>query len=72
MRTMVLAYVVVSAWSVAYGQTTEFEVASVKQIEPLQPDRPDLSFVGTSGKPFKIVGNRVTVNYASRSCCGRV
>ena len=62
MRTMVLAYVVVSAWSVAYGQTTEFEVASVKQIEPLQPDRPDLSFVGTSGKPFKIVGNRVTVN----------
>src|SRR5580704_276955 len=62
MRTIVVACVVVSAWSVAYGQTTEFEVASVKQIEPLQPDRPDLSFVGTSGKPFKIVGNRVTVN----------
>src|ERR1700730_5477646 len=62
MRTTVLAYTVISACSAAYGQTTEFEVASVKQIEPLQPGRPDLSFVGTSGKPFKIEGNRIAVN----------
>jgi uncharacterized protein (TIGR03435 family) len=37
-----------------------FEVASVKQLErSLQPGQYDLSFVGTSGKPFKIAGNRV-------------
>lgn len=38
-----------------------FEVASVKQLESLRPGEYDLSFVGTSGKPFKIAGNRVTV-----------
>lgn len=42
---------------------SEFEVASVKQLDrSLQPGEYDLSFVGTSGKPFKISGNRVTVN----------
>jgi uncharacterized protein (TIGR03435 family) len=40
----------------------EFEVASVKQLDQsLQPGQADLSFVGTSGKPFKISGNRVTI-----------
>jgi uncharacterized protein (TIGR03435 family) len=41
---------------------SEFDVASVKQLDQsLQPGESDLSFVGTSGKPFKISGNRVTV-----------
>jgi uncharacterized protein (TIGR03435 family) len=41
---------------------TAFDVASVKQLEQsLQLGQPDLSFVGTSGKPFKIAGNRVTI-----------
>ena len=40
----------------------EFEVASVKQLDrSLQPGELDLSFVGTSGKPFKIFGNRITI-----------
>jgi uncharacterized protein (TIGR03435 family) len=39
-----------------------FEVASVKQLDRSLPEgQPDLSFVGTSGKPFKIAGDRVTV-----------
>jgi uncharacterized protein (TIGR03435 family) len=39
-----------------------FEVAAVKPLEQsLQLGQYDLSFVGTSGKPFKIAGNRVTV-----------
>jgi uncharacterized protein (TIGR03435 family) len=47
---------------------TVFEVASVKQLkESLQPGQPDLSFVGTSGKPFKIAGNRVTVRGTLRA-----
>ena len=46
----------------AQSASAAFEVASVKQLEkPLQPGQYDLSFVGTSGKPFKIGGNRVTV-----------
>jgi uncharacterized protein (TIGR03435 family) len=45
-----------------------FEVASVKQLEEsLQPGQPDLSFVGTSGKPFKIVGNRVAMRGTLRA-----
>jgi uncharacterized protein (TIGR03435 family) len=47
---------------------SEFDVASVKQLDKsLQPGEYDLSFVGTSGKPFKISGNRVTVNGTVRS-----
>ncbi len=42
--------------------STAFDVASVKQLDrSLAAGQPDLSFVGTSGKPFKISGNRVTV-----------
>jgi uncharacterized protein (TIGR03435 family) len=38
-----------------------FDVASVKQLEQsLQGGVPYLSFLGNSGKPFKIAGNRVT------------
>jgi uncharacterized protein (TIGR03435 family) len=62
MRTIILAYLVIAAYAAGYGQAIEFEVASVKQIEPVQPGRPDLSFVGTSGKPFKIEGNRITAS----------
>ena len=58
---------VTSAW--AQPQTpaapagSEFEVASVKQLDrSLQSGEYDLSFVGTSGKAFKISGNRVTVS----------
>jgi uncharacterized protein (TIGR03435 family) len=40
---------------------SEFDVASVKLDRSLQPGEYDLSFVGTSGKPFKISGNRITV-----------
>jgi uncharacterized protein (TIGR03435 family) len=42
-----------------------FEVATVKQLDNEQPKYPggtDLSFVGTSGNPFKISGNRITLN----------
>jgi uncharacterized protein (TIGR03435 family) len=63
MRTTALACILVSACCAAYGQATpEFEVASIKQLDrPLEPGRPDLSFVGTSGKVAKIAGNRVTL-----------
>jgi uncharacterized protein (TIGR03435 family) len=45
-----------------------FEVASVKQLEQsLQSGQYDLSFVGTSGKPFKIAGNRVAVRGTLRT-----
>jgi uncharacterized protein (TIGR03435 family) len=45
-----------------------FEVASVKQLEQsLPPGQYDLSFVGTSGKPFKISGNRVAVRGTLRA-----
>jgi uncharacterized protein (TIGR03435 family) len=40
----------------------EFDVASVKQLaQSFLPGQHDLSFVGTSGKPFKIAGNYVTI-----------
>jgi uncharacterized protein (TIGR03435 family) len=46
----------------------EFEVASVKQLDrSLQAGEPDLSFVGTSGKPFKISGNRVSIQGTLRA-----
>ncbi len=46
----------------------EFEVASIKQLEEsLAPGSADLAFVGTSGKPFKIAGNRVTINGTLRT-----
>ena len=63
MRNSWLAWVFVSACFRVYAQTTpEFEVASVKQLErSLGPGELDLSFVGTSGKPAKIAGNRVTL-----------
>lgn len=49
----------------------EFEVASVKQLDQtLNPNKPggmDLSFVGTSGKAFKISGSRVTITASLHS-----
>lgn len=46
----------------AQSPSAAFDVASVKQLpQSLAPGQYDLSFVGTSGKPFKIGGNRVTV-----------
>jgi uncharacterized protein (TIGR03435 family) len=67
MRNTILACIFVSACCGSYGQTgPEFEVASVKQFDrPLAG--PDLSFVGTSGKPFKIAGHRVTVQGTLRT-----
>ena len=66
--TLVFAYLAGCLSVVSQAQTPaptprpEFEVASVKQLDQsLLPGQPDLSFVGTSGKPFKISGNRVTV-----------
>ena len=63
MRYTALACVFVSACCTAYGQAApEFEVASIKQLDrPLEPGRPDLSFVGASGKLAKIAGNRITL-----------
>jgi uncharacterized protein (TIGR03435 family) len=63
MRNTVPICVFVSACCAVYGQTApEFEVASVKQLDQsVPPGRPDLSFVGTSGKPAGIAGNRVTL-----------
>jgi uncharacterized protein (TIGR03435 family) len=63
MRYIVLTCVFVTACFRAQGQpVSEFEVASVKQLDrSLPPGRPDLSFVGTSGKLAKITGNRVTL-----------
>jgi uncharacterized protein (TIGR03435 family) len=50
------------------GPAAAFEVAVVKQLEkPLEPGQPDLSFVGTSGKPFQIKGNRVTARGTLRA-----
>ena len=46
----------------------EFEVASVKQLDQsIEPGRADLSFVGTSGKPIKISGNRVMLRGTLRA-----
>ena len=69
MRNTFLTCVFISAYCAAYGQTTpEFEVASVKQLnKSLESGTPDLSFVGTSGKPFRIEGHRVMVRGTLRA-----
>jgi uncharacterized protein (TIGR03435 family) len=52
----------ISAQSQTDRKPLAFDVASVKEFErPLPPGQADLSFVGTSGKPFRIVGHRVTI-----------
>ena len=57
-----------SAALVSAQSPSAFDVASVKQLdESLRPGTADLSFVGTSGKPFKISGNRVTVSGTLRA-----
>jgi uncharacterized protein (TIGR03435 family) len=46
----------------ATAATSEFEVASIKSFNrSLEPGAPDTSFVGKSGKPIQIVGNRITM-----------
>ncbi len=46
----------------ALAAAAEFDVASVKQFErSLTPGQQDLSFVGKSGKPINIVGNRISM-----------
>jgi uncharacterized protein (TIGR03435 family) len=74
MRTTHLIGLVIAAagWAQAQGPAaiagSEFDVAAVKQLDQtLPPGQSDLSFVGTSGKPFKISGNRVTVGGTLRS-----
>jgi uncharacterized protein (TIGR03435 family) len=69
MRSTILACVFITVWGIAYGQMIpEFEVASVKQLDQtIQPGTADLSFVGTSGKPFKIEGNRVAIKGTLRA-----
>jgi uncharacterized protein (TIGR03435 family) len=59
----------VSASGNAFGQSnSEFEVGSIKQLDQtLRPGTPDLSFVGTSGKPFRIEGHRVSVRGTLRA-----
>ncbi|HWF11241.1 MAG TPA: M56 family metallopeptidase [Bryobacteraceae bacterium] len=48
--------------------SSQFEVASVKQFDrSLQPGTPDTSFVGKSGKPIHIVGNRITMRGTLRA-----
>ena len=63
MRNTVLAGLLIAGCRLVCGQIgAEFDVASVKQLDQtVQPGRPDLSFVGTSGKPFHIEGHRVGV-----------
>ncbi len=69
MRHQVLASLLIAGCRLACGQSSsEFEVASVKQLDQtVQPGRPDLSFVGTSGKPFHIAGHRVGVRGTLRA-----
>jgi uncharacterized protein (TIGR03435 family) len=46
----------------ALAAAAEFDVASVKQFErSLTPGQQDLSFLGKSGKPINIVGNRISI-----------
>lgn len=64
MRGVVCSLVCCGA-AVSFAQATApsvaFDVASVKQLDQsLQAGAPYLSFLGNSGKPFKIAGNRVT------------
>jgi uncharacterized protein (TIGR03435 family) len=65
MTAICLGFTAICLVGLAQSQSvpsTTFDVASVKQLDrPLGAGEPDLSFVGTSGKPFKIAGNRVTV-----------
>jgi uncharacterized protein (TIGR03435 family) len=52
----------------ALAAAAEFDVASVKQFErSLSPGQQDLSFVGKSGKPINIVGNRVSMRGTLRA-----
>ena len=66
MRRLILACLLCSA---AHGQTaSEFEVTSVKQVNrSLESGRPDLSFIGTAGKPARISGSRVTLTGSLRT-----
>lgn len=62
------AFAVIGSAQSPAPPSAAFDVASVKQLErSLRPGEPDLSFVGTSGKPFKIVGNRVTITGTARA-----
>jgi uncharacterized protein (TIGR03435 family) len=57
-----------AGWGQSSTPPAQFDVASVKQLDQsLQPGEYDLSFVGTAGKPFKIVGNRITVGGTLRA-----
>jgi uncharacterized protein (TIGR03435 family) len=70
MKHSALAALWLTGWiSIVQAQTpSEFEVASVKQLDQIiEPGRTDLSFVGTSGKPFKVSGNRVTLRCTVRT-----
>jgi uncharacterized protein (TIGR03435 family) len=52
----------------ALAAGAEFDVASVKQLErSLNPGQQDLSFVGKSGKPINIAGNRITMRGTLRA-----
>jgi hypothetical protein len=56
----------------ATAGASEFEVASTKQFErPPEPGAPDTSFVGESGKPIQIVGNRIALGRLSDFRCCR-
>lgn len=65
MATICLIFTAICVVGFAQSQSVAsaaFDVALVKQLDrSLAAGEPDLSFVGTSGKPFKIAGNRVTV-----------
>jgi uncharacterized protein (TIGR03435 family) len=69
MRHPLPASLLIAGCRLVCGQTSgEFDVASVKQLDQtVQPGRPDLSFVGTSGKPFHIAGRRVGVRGTLRA-----
>jgi len=68
MRNTVLVGLLIAGCHLVCGQTSsEFDVASVKQVETLRPGTPDLSFVGKSGKPFHIEGHRVGVRGTLRA-----
>jgi hypothetical protein len=69
MRYPVLASLLIAGCRLACGQTSSgFEVASVKQLDQtVQPGRPGLSFVGTSGKPFHRAAEAATKLPATRS-----
>lgn len=65
---MLGAFAVVGSAQPTSPASATFEVASVKQLEETsRPGQPDLSFVGTAGKPFKIAGTRVTIQGTARA-----